>query len=148
MTELSVEWFKEQKKLKRTNNDIAAELGTTRQSLQRRLRKLGLVQYEWASLCGRKRGIDYTEVVKMYKENISFEDIAEHFDVSVRTIFNIITKEVPKDERRPRCTTMPEYFTKEWLEEQAKLGKTNVQLMDELNVVSRTFYDWKKRVTK
>jgi transposase len=84
----TVDWYKGQKALKKTDKEIAKELLISNSLLAKWKKKIGWEPDTiYKLMCGRKRRLNPYEIQKLKDEGLSNVEIAERFDVTTQALW-------------------------------------------------------------
>jgi uncharacterized protein YjcR len=84
----TVEWYREQKELKRTDKEIANTLLISIPLLAKWKKKIGWEPGKiFSKMCGRKRSLDPIQIRSLKEQGLSYVAIAEQMNVTPQAIF-------------------------------------------------------------
>jgi hypothetical protein len=84
----TVDWYKEQKALKKTDKEISKELIISNALLAKWKKKIGWEPDTiYKLMCGRKRSLDPLQIKTLKEQGLSYTAIANQFDVTPQAIF-------------------------------------------------------------
>lgn len=88
----NTEYLKAQKELKKTDAEIAGELAISVPLLSKWKREVGWESGSYRHHAGRKRSIDYQEVISLVQQGLTQKKVAEMLGVSVKSVAYILRK--------------------------------------------------------
>lgn len=82
----TVAWYREQKELKRNDEEIAAEMLISKALLQKWKKQIEWVPFSGKNIAGRKPTVDIGLLAEMRLQGIKRKDIARVLDISIGNV--------------------------------------------------------------